>query len=173
MALSARAVVEVPCCARGTVPATASPPEEASSLFPSPRAECWPGVRVSPFSPLCGSWCRAPHAVRVNSYRPVLCFCPFPHVHCRPRRFLYTFCHCGSRGIRDFICMRDRAPLLEPGGGLEGGPVGGLCCSRCVCSVCASSADSRGAGGALAPSLASLFLKLFLSLSPGVKPKIR
>ena len=23
---------------------------------------------------------------RVNSYQPVLCFCPFPHVHCRPRR---------------------------------------------------------------------------------------
>ena len=80
---------------------------------------------------------------------------PFHICTCRPRRFLYTFCHCGSRGIRDFICMRDRAPLLEPGGGLEGGPVGGLCCSRscvrlCVCGGVCSSAGASCEVGALA-----------------------
>ena len=74
-------------------------PEEASSLFPSPRAECWPGVRVSPFSPLCGSWCRAPHAA--SGYRPragVLLLSLSICTLCRPRRFLYNFCHCGSMG---------------------------------------------------------------------------
>ena len=50
---SARAVVEVPCCARGTVPATASPPEEASSFFFLPAGRMLAGCpRVTVFPAL-------------------------------------------------------------------------------------------------------------------------
>jgi len=82
------------------------------------------------------------------------------------------FCHCGSRAIRDFICMRDRAPLLEPG--LEGGRGSAAGSARlCTCSV--QRAPRRPCSGVCsvqlrwARSQARLSLSESFSLSLGFK----
>ena len=87
MAPSARAVVEVPCCARGTVPATASPLEEASSLFFPPRGPNAGRVSACHRFPRFAGVGVARHTTSVATGR---CFASVPLSTCtQGRRFLY------------------------------------------------------------------------------------
>ena len=84
------------------------------------------------------------------------------------------FCHCGSRRIRDFICMRDRAPLLEPGGGVGALlPLQPLTVSVSVSAATLHSVQRCVLCAAQVGALARLSLSDSFSLSLGVKKKIK